>query len=617
MSTSSDLMQSKLIDFPDPFTSFANKVYPATVQEVFQWAEWLWLREGVYMQAIRRSIGYFLCGIELRGSDNNKLDNTTRKKYEEFLQDQMRIMETLMAVGCELVSHGNVFTSIMVPVRRTLTCPICLMNREMSHMKPDKDYRWDINSLLFTGTCPVCQKQVTFKRQDVMRADFDNPMRIIRWAPMNMTVRYNTLTGEAVYEYDIPPSDREHIIKGDPVYLNSTPWEFIVAVKNNYPLRFNQETFKHIKNTVTAAMEPRLRGWGLPAFMANFAQVVHLQILRRYNEAIAMDYIIPFRLLTPPQGGGEEDPLMTHNMGNFMAQVRLMLREHRRDPATWHTLPFPLQYQALGGEAKALVPVELIDRALDDLFTSMGIPVEFYKTSLGIRTGAPISLRLFERAWTPYIEPLNDWLNWALKVISKMMGWEPVKGRIIRTSTFEDESIKQLKVNLAGAGVISQRTALEAIGIDVNEELDRKIEEQEQENQRLGEEKKRMQKAQAYDEGMQAQPGVAQGQVVQGAANQYGAQGAAPAGGVAMAPAASGMAAQGGGAKTLDEVMAQAQAISQELYSADHATRTSKLAELKSQNNPVYAQVKAFLQDMDQKAASQGVQLGRAGQLPQ
>jgi hypothetical protein len=45
----------------------------------------------------------------------------------------------------------------------------------------------------------------------------------------------------------------------------------------------------------------RNRGWGISRVLANFRQAWYVQVLHRYNEAIALDYVIPFRLITPPR----------------------------------------------------------------------------------------------------------------------------------------------------------------------------------------------------------------------------------------------------------------------------------------------------------------------------
>lgn len=616
-------LNTRLTDFPDPFISFSNLIYPNTIQQVFNWADWLWMRNGVYSQSIKRSVRYFLNGVKLTGGNSTKLDYGVRKKYEKFLTQQLNILDTMAQVLDDIIAYGNSFTSVMIPITRSLICPKCGMSRLLHTMEEDVDYKWSDWS--FKGDCPGCgAKGIAFKRIDVSRISQDSNIKVIRWSPQFMSVVACPITGDADYYYDIPAKDKEQIKTGNPVYLRSTPWEFIEAVREDKPFKFNKETFCHMKSQTSAAVEHRLQGWGMPLFMSNFSQVVHLQILERFNEAIAMDYIVPFRIISPPgPAQGASDPMLSANMGNFLGTVRMMIKEHRLDPTTWHTLPFPVQYQALGSEASKCMPVELMDRALDNLLTSMGIPQEFYRQTIAIKAGAPLGLRMFEKTWTHYTSVGDEWLNWFLRQCSRAMNWEAVEGALIRTSVVEDETTKQVKLNLASANVISQHTALAAFGIDSDEERELMIEEQHKTEERMGEEKKKQEKAQSLDQAMAPQqPGA--GQIPPGAyAPNMGMPAQPPAGGAASAggdpaaqpPAASGMVGGGmGGPGSLEEVMSQAQEMATQLLTMNPTQRRSQLVNMKGQNPTLHAQVKQMLTDMEQQAASKGVQAARQGQ---
>lgn len=53
-----------------------------------------------------------------------------------------------------------------------------------------------------------------------------------------------------------------------------------------------------------------------------------------YNEAIALDYVIPFRVLTPEStGDSDTDPVHRINLAGFVGRVNGMLNARKRDPA--------------------------------------------------------------------------------------------------------------------------------------------------------------------------------------------------------------------------------------------------------------------------------------------
>jgi len=598
-----------LNSFANPFATFANRIYPRTIYDVFKWAEWLWLRHGTYSQAIKKSVRYFINGIELFGEGVGK---DVRKKYEEFLIDKFDLLNVIAATGDDYIYSGNSFSSVHIPFIRQLVCPLCGLTRPLNKTKPDKD--WNFRNYEFVGKCPACDKDVTFTRVDTKKPKDAAPITILRWAPQHMSIDYCTITGDCEYYYEIPVSDKEKINKGDPLYLESVPWEFVEACKTDRPLKMNKSTFFHARCMTSASLEPKLKGWGLPLFMSNFSQVVMLQILERYNEAIAMDYIVPFRLLSPPAAIGGGDPMLVHNVGNFLSSIRQMIKEHQLDPTTWHTVPYPVQYQALGGNASSVVPVDLLNYVLDQLLTSMGIPQEFYRTTLVVQ-GIPIGLRMFEKTWSHHVSVLNKWLNWFLDQCSKFLVWEKVHGRLIPTSVVEDDMIKQIKLNLASANVISKQTALQAIGLDLEAEQARLIEEEFAMQEKLREQQAKDEKTQMLMETFK------QGMIPPQAYNASNGLGFMPQyqqqiqGAGAMPPAPPIDYTGLGQNPSIEDLLGQAQDLAGQLMTADPTTRRRELTNLKKQNPVLHAQVKQMLENQEQQAAQTGIQLARSGQL--
>lgn len=611
------LNRTKVLDFPDPFISFSNRVYPNTVKEVFDWAEYLWNRHGIYSQSIRRCVRYFLCGFDLTGDG---VSREVRAKYSTYLIDQLNLLDVMGQVGDEIIGFGNCFTSVNVPLHRNLVCPKCNLSRPIESMKLNKDYKFA--DYKFTGDCPACKaKTVVFKRVDVTRATDEDPLRVVFWAPQHIRIEHCELTGDSRYYYCIPVEERTRISLGEEIYLHSVPWEFVMCVKDNTDFELNPDTFKHCKLMPNATLRPKMRGWGLPLFMSNFGQVVHLQILERYNEALAMDWLIPFRVISPPaQGPGGEDPMVQMSMSNFMGSVRRMLEEHRLDPTTWHTLPMPVQYQTLGGEAKALAPVELIERATDILLSSMGIPQDFYRPTLSMGGGPPISLRMFERTWMHYITNIEDWMNWFLAQCAKIMNWETVHATLMKTSVIEDETNKQIRLNLASSGVISKQTALLPLNIDPDIELQRISDERKREAEQAREEQRAMAKSDMLDQAMPPVPPIPPNasQPMNGMPlPPPGAEGAPPGMPPGMPGGAPGMgsAVNNGMPPTLEQMTADAQSMAQQLMVMDPTSRRRELVNLKSQNPSVHALVKQMLTDMEQQAGQAGVQAARSGQM--
>jgi len=303
-------------------------------------------------------------------------------------------------------------------------------------------------------------------------------------------------------------------------------------------------------------------------------------------------------------------------MSNWSSKMQEMLVQHRRDPAGWHTAPFPVTYQTLGGEGQQMSPHMLLKQGTADMNDSLGVPVEMYQGTMSLQA-APTAIRLFESTWPHVQAQLNGFLNWLIKNVSQTFGWEEAKAKL-QTPTYADNlERKQMIFQLQSAQQISKQTAFASLGIDPEEEQRRIIEENrfQQETQREFEEeeakKQEMQETMAQmsapppqqqmggapvdpNTGMPMDPAMAQG----GGGGMVQPMGGMP--GMTMP-------GQGSMATTPQELMQQAEEVANQLMAMPETARKSELINLKRSNPVLHAQVKQIMTDMTQQAASQGV----------
>ncbi len=590
----------------NPFRTYSNAVYPRTMDEVLQWAEWLWMRHGVYTMAIRRSIRYFLNELELYGDD---LSIDERKDYSLQLNRDFNILTKAALVGDDFIGFGNSFTSLTLPILRSIQCKECGHSRVLKKLIPEEDYTWE--GFQFHSKCPACATEGVQERKDSYDKSSENGLQVIRWNPRDIEIDYADYSGAREYYLRIDGDAAGKIKDGDHLTLCSTPWEFIEAVEEEQRFKFNPEKFRHFEIPPVATLQYKVKGWGMPLFMSCFSQVVQLQMLDRLDEAVATDFIIPLRYLTPSTTKGGVDPLQTFGMGNFMGNVMKMIKEHKNDPTTWHTLPAPVEYNVAGGEGSQLQQAEQIDRRIDNLLNTMGVATEFYRGSVSAIAGPPIALKAFERSWGHFVTPITSWINWYLEQCSEQLGWKEVHGRLVMSSIAEDDTSKQVKLNLSSAGVVSQTTALKAFNIDPDIERERLKEERRQQADDAREENAKEMDAQMLDEYVQQgapsqiPPNAAQANMglPPGEAAPPAEGGVMPAGAPGAAPA--GPPAGGGGSPTLDQMQADAAAAAQQLFASP--TRQSELANMKKTNPTLHALVKQELDNMEQGIQSQAL----------
>jgi hypothetical protein len=598
------------------------------MDETLAWAEELWLHHGVYTSAIKKAVRYFMTDVEIFGDD---VDYEVRQKYEEFVKDSFDINEELASIGDDFIGFGNSFTSVYAPFVRYLKCSNCGFSAPLERVMEEGALRWD--SYKFTGQCPSCKSNNTWSHYDLFKRGA-NP-KIVRWPTQYMEVKEHPISRTKQFKINLPRYEdlRRNIMQGDALYLAETPWEFIEAIRDNRKLIFNDDELFHMAQPQTAVSQPQLKGWGLPLFMAEFENVVLVMLLDKYVEAIATDYLVPFRVISPAaaNSGAPTNPLLNLDMGDVMSTVRTMIDEHRRNPTTWHTSPMELNYQTLGGEASQLVPVELLSYYRSQLLSSMGIPSAFYNAKAGGGQGnaamksASMEFKLFERQWQFFADQLNKWFTWILKKEGEQKSWEKAKGRIVPISVVEDADLRQIKLEMAAAGKVSETTAFRAIGMSWDYEQERIIQEQAIQNRRMEEAQKKQEEEGANRMALTIPPPGAQmmqaeeqaAMAAQGGAPPPGAMVPPPPGqgaGIAAAVPPPGAGPTGMGA-TMDDLTSQAQNIAGQILTLDPATRRSELVNLKHQNPTVHALVTQMIGDMEQQAAQMGVQMARQGQM--
>ena len=305
-------------------------------------------------------------------------------------------MEELARIGDDYVAFGNSFTSLHIPFTRQLVCPKCYLRAPLHKMY--QYFKWSAGE--FTGKCPRCTKTVKYKREDTALPRSKVKPVVSYWPPQYMTIKEHPLSRRAEYTLDVTLYEelRDGIMFGDPLFLEDTPWEIIMAVIGNKSFKFAENQVFHMKAPPVTSMTPTLRGWGLPLFMAEFETALLVHMLDKYTESIMVDHLVPFRVLAPPQsGGGENDPMLQMDMGAFSGHVMELIERHRANPTAWNFLPVPLEYQVLGGEANQLAPMEIMEFFEQRLLYSMGIPPEFYKGGAQASAGPILTLRCLRR----------------------------------------------------------------------------------------------------------------------------------------------------------------------------------------------------------------------------
>ena len=612
----------------NPFSTLSNKVFPKTIKDCFDWAQWLHDRFPTIGNAISKVVRYFAADINVIAQTNpNQTDTQRIQKYQQLLKDTYSLLDLSIQVGQQLATMGNVFVSAQRVFTRYLACPSCQSVKSIKILHKGIDYQWKNGQ--FQGICQSCKNKVTYKVIDTPSVDTNgSKVRFIFRSPRDMYIKYNQLTGDYKFLYKLPDHIKQGIIQGSQVYLQNTPKLYLKAAFTNDYISFPADKLYFARIQPLSTMDRLYRGWGTPLFLSSFNNVLRLAYLDKFNEAVASDYIAPIRLISPPPNSlsaGGQDPNKMPISGWAVRQfVQEAISKVKDNPTTWVVSPMPLQYQMLGGEAKSMAPVQLLRFYQQRILQDMSIPVQLRQTSFQ-QIAPSMGLRMFQRQWIHFSNNLQAFITWSADQISQAHSIQQYKVCLDRTSFVQDDMNKQYYMQLAGGGAISQQTFLNSIGLDFKQQQHKKAQEAQYQMQLSIE-------AQSAQQGMQMLQSVVppQGSVGVGAAqynlqmvqqqNMQAAQGApaapaapgapmpptAPAGGMSM-PCNTG-ASQSASLEALYQgAQAKAQQIAQIGITQGQGARMSALRQLKAIDPVMHAQVKAILQNQDQQIASQAV----------
>lgn len=612
--------------FTSPWLDVATLAMPQQNKNALAWCQYLWQQQGTYRSAQERRISYFITDLDVGSVDpDNPIGDDEKEKWLAFSEEPLELIGVIRSMLINRECYGNSFASMMVPFKRLLVCPKCGLHVPFEEVERNPRYRFSWDNFEFVLTCPSRQCG-NYRGPWLVNDEPDDlvtKLKVKIWPPDEIEIIHDIYTDDVAYVWQIPEDYKKEIRQGNPFVLARAGKEVIKAVKHNCLYLFHPDVIYHMKEPTLAGI--RNRGWGISRILTLFRDLFHVQVLRRYNESIALDYIIPFRLITPePRSGGGgsalaegsmTDPLHTINMGDFRSQVMRMIRRRRQDPAGWNFLPFPVRYQALGGDAKNLAPVELLDQAQETLLNGGGIPMDMYRGSLQVQA-APVALRLFEANNRHLVLDIDGFLRWVSRQVAQLLSWESVRLRMRRVTHADDLNKQMAKLQLMMGQAISQTTGLRAIGLDWDDEQRQIAEEARRQAQLQAQVQEEMEQAAFGEQIAKGQP-TAPGGMPPGAAPGAAPQGGAPAD-PSMAGPVTGMLMSGNTPQTPNDMLAQAESLATQLLALPESQKDSELRALAQKNEFLHALVKAQMEKKRNRARTAGgaMLLGQQGAVP-
>ena len=604
------------------FRSYTNNLYPRTMEEAFHWGAWIRGHHGDFLNAIARAIAYFMNGLDITG----ELGNADRhQQYEKILMQEHNLMGKMTDIALDLKVFGNSFTSVVRPFIRSLECPECHISVRISHLESQTDYKFTDGA--FQGKCVKCGKQVMYNCKDP--ADDTQPLHLIRWNPLFVELDHCPFVNVNQIRYNPSAMDKaflEQHSDGQAIF-EYMPLHLLKALSEGKQIIFNKDECKHLKYSTDAISATVYKGYGMPGFLPSFKYVVMMMLLENQTEAVIRDFIMPLRLLYPKVMNGGSDNIggavSALPKANLASHLKSVIQKHSMNNASWHLMPQPVDALNIGGDAKALLYVDLLQYVKEQLLDTLGVPSELYKTSLFPQMGGQaLSSRLFERYWRSSTDQLNDWLRWYVGRCQTYLRWPEMDVRLLQESSTADPAKMQMMSQLFQAGKISWFTFARQLNIDpvfekrkAQEEALADAEDQSEISDKMATIQE-VQVGSAPGQSQQQQPmgDPSGGQAAGGGAPQGGAPGGTP-----MAPALGGdpiamMQSFTVPEPTLDMLENDSSQIAEMMKSMQPYQRRQIYDEVRQKQPALHALLLQKVQQNDYQAGRQGIEAQRSGQ---
>lgn len=459
--TPSGMMDSYEVgQLPSPFFTQANQFIPRSFHDIIKWSRYITTQAPTTTEVIRKLSSYPITEFIVE-SNNGQTIETYKRIFKTI-----RLKERMSDTGFDYYTLGNVYTSIYFPIDRHLHCPNCKSSFEVkSAMRTNAAVfkKW-----VFQGECPACNHQVTYKVVDTKSRDITR-INLIKWKPEHVSLNHNPVTGEYEFYYTIPGDVKRKIMMGDPLFLATVPWSMVEAVRYNKDYLFDSSNIYHMKSI---SMGNMIDGLGIPPLISHYGLVFYQQMLRKANEAVAAEHMVPLRVLFPQQNSANGDPIAQMSLRGFAQHMKKTMRHMKNDPNHILIAPTPIGYQQLGGQGRSLLVNQELQYAEEQQLMSMGVSRELLSGTTNW-TSSTVGLRLLENTMNNYVGQLKELINWIMEKIAQYLSIEITETKLVPFKLTDNEALKAAMLDMWKEKVISASTLLEAYGMDYDEELDK------------------------------------------------------------------------------------------------------------------------------------------------
>jgi hypothetical protein len=232
----------------------------------------------------------------------------------------------------------------------------------------------------------------------------------------------------------------------------------------------HQRNVFHFK-APTPSLDHDNAGWGYPLILPALKDSFYLQVMKKAQEAVMMEHLIPLDVLFPTSADAQANPYVMLNLADWKKRIELEIVKWRWDPNYKPILPLPIGHQRIGGDGRALMLTQEIKAWSEHIIAGMGVPQEFVFGGLSW-SGSSVSLRMLENQFMTYRDMHEHFLkHFLIPSIARFMGWKEISVHMKSFKMADDIQAKQMLMSLNQLRKVSDKTLLSEFDKDSVDEL--------------------------------------------------------------------------------------------------------------------------------------------------
>jgi len=464
------------IKYDSPFLDMTSTFLPKTIKSLISFIASFVLGDGLISQCVNKMSEYPITDLIYGDEEKpaNLENDKTVDKWKKLFEDHMKMTRVLKQCGMDYYAYGNSIMSIHYPFKRMLKCPKC--NEEHTAEGLNASFK----NFKFVAKCikKDCGYNGVMEARDVNSREMSK-MSIISWDLTFIDIKYNPISDDHFYYYTIPPSIATAVRQGDMDIVSTLRLEVIEAVQKRKQLKLLSDNVYHLKRPGPQYLIPGQRGWGIPAVMPVLKDIFHVRVLKKGNEMIAFDHIVPLRILFP-MSQGDVSPHAIMNLGSWRTKVEDEIRKWRADPNYVSIVPLPLGMQNFSGDAKLLLISQELKFVEDDIITGVGMIPEIIRGGASW-SGSNVSLRVVENTFLNHRNDMIEFIDWVKNKTSAYFSIPTIDIKMSDFKMADDLQKKEMMMRNAGddpaTSLISRTSMQKELGLDPEKEYNLKEQE--------------------------------------------------------------------------------------------------------------------------------------------